>query len=203
MAPLTSTIDIDRPAAAVFTYVTDPSRFSEWQKGVVNGSMNAPGAHKIGDRCVTTRRIGFVNRPVTSEVVRLDPPRTWGVQGIDGPIRAAVDVTVEALSDTRSRLTISIDFQGHGIGRLLVPLLVEREARNEMPANLAALKQRVEQAPSSPPWAPVDAAGCRRDDCRGERRGRRPTSTDHRVRPPSVTVRCSHHIGVAAVEGHL
>ena len=151
MAPLTTTIEIDRPAGVVFTYATDPSRFSEWQKGVVNGSMNAPGAHNIGDRCITTRRIGFANRPVTSEVVHLDPPRTWGVRGVDGPIRAAVDVTVEALSDTRSRLTISIDFHGYGIGRLLVPLLVEREARKEMPANLAALKRRVEEAPSSPP----------------------------------------------------
>jgi hypothetical protein len=66
------------------------------------------------------------------------------VRGIDGPIRAAVDVRVEPLTDFRSRLTISVDFTGHGIGKILVPLMVRREARKEMPDNMAALKQRME-----------------------------------------------------------
>jgi hypothetical protein len=74
----------------------------------------------------------------------LDPPRAWGVRGTDGPIRAAVDVLLEPLASDRSRLTISVDFTGYGIGKILVPLMVRREARKEMPVNMAALKQRVE-----------------------------------------------------------
>jgi len=93
---------------------------------------------------LTTRRIGGANRPVTSRLTHIDPPITWGVQGVDGPIRATVDLTVEPLTDTRSRLTITVDFEGHGIGRILVPLLVRREALKEMPANLVMLKQRLE-----------------------------------------------------------
>jgi len=62
----------------------------------------------------------------------------------DGPIRAAVDVVVEPLTGSRSRLTISVDFIGHGIGTVLVPLIVRREARKEMPGNMAALKQKME-----------------------------------------------------------
>ena len=99
----------------------------------------------MGATCVTTRRIGGADRPSTSEVVHIDPPRTWGVRGTDGPIRAAVDVLVEPLGDARSRVTISVDFTGHGIGKILVPLMVRREARREMPANMAALKQRIER----------------------------------------------------------
>ncbi|MDQ6613481.1 MAG: SRPBCC family protein [Actinomycetota bacterium] len=133
----------------MFAYATDRSRFSEWQKGVVDGAMDTPGAPKVGDRCRTTRRIGFAKRAVTSEVVHVDPPTNWGVRGVDGPIRATVDVAVEALSGTGARLTMSIDFEGHGIGRLLVPLIVLREARKEMPDNLASLKQRVEASPQS------------------------------------------------------
>jgi hypothetical protein len=59
-------------------------------------------------------------------------------------IRSTVEVTVEPLAEARSRLTIAVDFEGHGIGRILVPLLVDRQTRNEMPGNLAALKERVE-----------------------------------------------------------
>ena len=67
-----------------------------------------------------------------------------GVRGIDGPIRSTVEVNVEPLAEARSRLTIAVDLEGHGIGRILVPLLVDRQARNEMPGNLATLKERVE-----------------------------------------------------------
>jgi hypothetical protein len=84
---------------------------------------------------------------VTSEVTHIDPPRTWG-RGIDGPVRATVDVTVKPLTEASSRLTIAVDFARHGIGRLLVPLIIRHQAHKEMPANVDALKRRVR--PSSP-----------------------------------------------------
>jgi hypothetical protein len=73
------------------------------------------------------------------------------VRGIDGPVRATVDVTVEPLTETSSRLTIAVEFDGHGIGKVLVPLIVRRQAHKEMPANVEALKRRVEgQQPEHP-----------------------------------------------------
>jgi Polyketide cyclase / dehydrase and lipid transport len=148
MPPIVTSAEIDRPAVEVFAYATDPTRFREWQKGVVDGHLDGPGdgtqAPAVGAKCVTTRRIGGANRPSTSELVHIDPPRTWGVRGIDGPIRAVVDVVVEPVTDSRSRLTISVDFTGHGIGKILVPLMVRPEARKEMPDNMAALKHRME-----------------------------------------------------------
>lgn len=145
MAPLTSTVDIAEPPDETFAYVTDPTRFGEWQQGVLDGWMEGDGPHAPGDRCITRRRIGFGERAVSAEVTHIDPPRSWGVRGIDGPIRAIVDVTVAPLDDGRSsRVTIGIDFTGHGIGKLLVPLAVRPSARKEMPANLERLKQRLE-----------------------------------------------------------
>ena len=148
MAPIVTSAEIDRPDAEVFACATDPARFSEWQKGVVDGHMDGPAdgtrVPPVGTKCVTTRRIGGATRPDISELVHIAPPRTWGVRGIDGPIRAAVDVLVEPVTGSRSRLTLSVDFTGHGIGKILVPLMVRREARKEMPGNMAALKQKIE-----------------------------------------------------------
>ncbi len=144
MAPTIASTVVDRPAADVFAYATDPARFREWQQGVIDGHLDPPGPPQVGTKCFTIRRIGGASRAVTSEVTHIDPPRTWGVQGIDGPIRATVDVTVEPLTQTSSRLTIAVDFDGHGLGKLLVPLVVRRQAQKEMPANVKALKQRVE-----------------------------------------------------------
>src|ERR1700751_557248 len=127
MPPIVTSAEIDRPAAEVFAYATDPARFSEWQKGVVDGHMDSradgTGTPAVGAKCVTTRHIGGANRPSTSELTHIDPPKSWGVRGIDGPIRAAVDVLVE-------------------------PVTASRGARKEMPANMAALKQKMEAAES-------------------------------------------------------
>jgi uncharacterized protein YndB with AHSA1/START domain len=143
MAPITTTIQVDCSADDVFAYATDPARFAEWQQGVTGGHLEHD-VPAVGTRCHTTRRIGGADRPSVSEVTHIDPPRTWGVKGINGPIRATVDLTVQPLSGGRSQLSISVDFTGHGIGKLLVPLVVRREAAKEMPANLAALKRRLE-----------------------------------------------------------
>src|SRR5437773_8112891 len=149
MAPIVTSAEIGRPDAEVFAYATDPTRFSEWQKGVVDGHMDGlaggTGIPAVGAKCVTRRRIGGASRASTSVLTHIDPPRTWGVRGTDGPIRAEVEVLVEPLAGARSRLTISVDFTGHGIGKILVPLMVRREARKEMPDNMAALKRLIER----------------------------------------------------------
>ncbi len=146
----TSTVEIDRVPDEAFAYVTDPARFAEWQNGVVTGHMEAVGTPAVGARCLMTRRVGFVQRVFASEVTHVDPPRTWGVRGIDGPIRAHVDVTVVGLDQgRRSRVSIEVDFEGHGIGKLLVPLVVRPQAVKEMPANLRRLKQRLEEPDAS------------------------------------------------------
>jgi hypothetical protein len=151
MTAIVTTVEVDRAAPGVFAYATDPTRFHEWQQGVVDGHMDSANAPAVGDRCHTTRRIGGANRSSTSVLTHVDPPRTWGVRGTDGPIRATVDVTVEPLADTRSRLTIAVDFAGHGIGRLLVPLVVRGQARKEMPTNLDRLKARLETGTPAEP----------------------------------------------------
>ena len=149
MAPIVTSIEIARPAEEVFAYVTDPSTFAEWQDGVEGGSVEGNEPPRVGSKCITTRRIGGTAREVTSEITKIDPPRGWAVHGIDGPIRATVDVTVEPVDGgAQSRVTIGVDFEGQGVGKVLVPLLVRRQARSEMPANCRRLKQRLETMPN-------------------------------------------------------
>jgi uncharacterized protein YndB with AHSA1/START domain len=80
MSPIVASTEVERPAAEVFAYATDPARFSEWQKGVVGGHIDGPaadaGSPAVGTRCLTTRCLGGANRSVTSELVHIDPPRT-------------------------------------------------------------------------------------------------------------------------------
>ena len=56
-----------------------------------------------------------------------------------------MSVDVQPLnSGARSRVTIVVDFEGHGIGKLLVVLVVRHQAANEMPSNMSRLKAALE-----------------------------------------------------------
>jgi Polyketide cyclase / dehydrase and lipid transport len=144
MAPITNTIEVARAADEAFAYVTDPGTMPEWQQGCLSGHMDGSPTH-VGSKCTTVRKIGGRAREVTTKITQFDPPYRWADRGIDGPIRAIVAATVEPLEDgSRSRVTIEVDFTGHGIGKLLAPLLVRRQAAREMPGNMERLKHQLE-----------------------------------------------------------
>ncbi len=143
-SPIVSSVDIARPPEQVFAYVTDPTRFGEWQEGVVEGHIEGGDAPHLGALCTMTRRLGGSNRTSTSELTVVDPPRRWAIHGIDGPIRADIDVTVEPLEGgEQSRVTIRLDFTGHGAGRLIAPLVI-RQSRKEVPRSFGRLRQLLE-----------------------------------------------------------
>jgi uncharacterized protein YndB with AHSA1/START domain len=50
MSPIITTTEIARPATEVFNYATDPTRFHEWQEGVVDGHLDKPGPPQAGAR---------------------------------------------------------------------------------------------------------------------------------------------------------
>ena len=146
MAPITNSVEIARSPEQVFAYVTDPSRLAEWQESAVSTRLEGGDAPAVGSRVVVTRRIGRGERTMTVELTELNAPTSWAVRGIDGPVRGNVKGTVEPLDDgARSRVTIELDFEGHGIGKLLVPLVVRRQAQKEMPKNMQNLKERLER----------------------------------------------------------
>jgi uncharacterized protein YndB with AHSA1/START domain len=145
VAPIVNSVEISRSPEDVFSYVTDPSRLPEWQESVVSVRREGDAPLTVGSRVVTTRRIGRREQAMTMELTELNRPSSWAVRGIDGPVRGIVRGTIEPLGDgERSRVTIELDFEGHGIGKLLVPLIVRRQARTEMPRNQQKLKERLE-----------------------------------------------------------
>jgi uncharacterized protein YndB with AHSA1/START domain len=144
VAPIISSAEVNRSPEDVFAYVTEPSTFPEWQQGVVRGHMNESPT-RVGSQCTTVRKIGGREREVHTTITDYEPPRRWADRGIDGPIRALVEVIIEPLDgNSGARVTISLDFTGHGIGKLLVPLVIRRQAAREMPENMKRLKQRLE-----------------------------------------------------------
>jgi hypothetical protein len=138
MAPLVHMIEVARPPQEVFAVATDPLRFAEWQPDVVRVQLPDPS------RIATTRRMTGGERTIVQEVTRNDPPNRWAARGIDGPIRPHATITVEPISrGAGSRVTFTLDFEAHGLGIPLLPL-VRRQAEKAAPTSYANLKQLLE-----------------------------------------------------------
>jgi uncharacterized protein YndB with AHSA1/START domain len=139
MAPLVSTIEIARPPQEVYAMATDPLRFAEWQPDVVEVRL------LDGSRIATTRRMTGGARTILQQIVRDDPPRSWAARCVDGPVRPHATITVEPVAGgTGSRVTFTLDFEGHGLGIPLVPL-VRRQAEKAAPVSYTNLKRLLEQ----------------------------------------------------------
>ena len=144
MAPIVNSIEIARPPHEVFAYVTDPSHLSEWQESVV--SVQGEPGDRVGSVVTITRRVGPMKRTMPSEVTELTPPSSWAVRTPTGPIRGSASGRVEPLDNgERSRVTIAVDLHGHGIGKVLMPLIVHRQVESEMPKNMENLKKLLEK----------------------------------------------------------
>ncbi|HEU4543393.1 MAG TPA: SRPBCC family protein [Jiangellaceae bacterium] len=138
MAPSTYTVEIARRPEEVFAFATDPLHFVKWQPDVVSVRM-------LNDtRFTTVRKISGAERTLTQRIIRNDPPRSWAAEGIDGPIRPHATIAIEPIDDgTRSRVTFTLDFEGHGAGVALVPL-VRRQAQKGAPTSYHNLKKLLE-----------------------------------------------------------
>lgn len=145
MTSIITTIEINRPAEDVFAYATDPTRFNEWQKDVVRVRIEGEGRPRLRSRFITTRRVGRTERSMTQEITEIDSPKSWAARTVEGPVRAMAKLNVVPLAgNTRSRLTAELDFEGHGIGRLIVPLVI-RQTRKIAPKSYQNLKELLEK----------------------------------------------------------
>ena len=145
MSDFRETIDVDRSPEDVWAYVMDPARLPEWQASAVVAEPLDAGPVHVGSRVRVTRHVGRRDIPMTMEYTEYDPPHVWGMQGIDGPIRGHVHGEIAPLDDgRRSRVTLELDFEGKGIGKVLLPLIVRPQVRKELPINERLLKDRLE-----------------------------------------------------------
>lgn len=147
MPAIISSTEIARTPEDVFAYATDFSHFPEWQGSVTSVRPEGDAPLPVGSRAVVTRRVGPRELTAPEEISELNPPRAWEVRAVGGPVTATARGAIEELRGRgASQVTISLEFEGHGIGRLLVPLVIRPQARKQLPTNLQKLKEVLERS---------------------------------------------------------
>ena len=147
MKPIRQSIEVARRPEDVFSYATDFARFPEWQVGAVTASPIGDSPAGPGARAAVTRKVGPRRFARTEVISRYHPPRTWTVEGVGGPLTAHAHGTIGPLRDgAGSRVTIDMDFEGHGLGKFFIPSVARFAARRQLPKNLQNLKRVLEQS---------------------------------------------------------
>ena len=117
---------------------------SELKDKLLEAKLETEGPVRVGSRMKQKRDVGLGTRTFTAEVTAYDPPREFSFHGVDGPVRPEGTVTCEPIDEgRRTRYTIDMDFEGRGLGVLLLPL-VRRDAGKQVRESLAHLKEKLE-----------------------------------------------------------
>lgn len=143
MAPIKESIEIGRRPEDVFAYLDELDRHGEWQGQIVSTTVETEGPTRVGSRAKDKRKVPGGVREFTYEVTEHDPPRRVSFRVLNGPIRPFGTVTVDPVGEGSSRVTLNLDFEGRGFGKLLVPM-VRMDAKKHVPEDQKRLKERLE-----------------------------------------------------------
>jgi phosphoglycolate phosphatase-like HAD superfamily hydrolase len=143
-APIREWFEVSRRPADVFAYLDDLSRHGEWQERVTEIRVEGSGPTTVGTRVVETRRFAGVPYRLAYEITEYTPPLGFSFRGVSGLVRPLGKRVIESLDDgSRARVTIEVDFEGRGAGKLVAPA-VRKWAESEIRTNQLRLKELLE-----------------------------------------------------------
>jgi uncharacterized protein YndB with AHSA1/START domain len=124
-------VEIQRPPAEVFAYLTDPAQLPQWQSSAIEAHWEGEKAR--GSRVKEVRK--FLGRRMESEleVTDYEPDRRFGLKVLSGPVPFSVQHTLEP-SNGGTRLTFVGEGEPGGFFKLAEPIVArtaERQFRND------------------------------------------------------------------------
>jgi len=140
---ITDRIEINRPAEEVFASVDQLDRHGEWQDSLLSVKVETEGPTRVGTRVVERRNVPGGARNIPYEITAHEPPRTASFRGTSGPVRPVGTVTVEPMGESRSRMSLELELEGHGFGKIFA-IFARRQAAKEVPASHKKFKELLE-----------------------------------------------------------
>src|SRR5919199_1090308 len=145
MATITRSVNIARPADEVFSYLDDFTARGEWRDGVKSINVVGDGPTQVGTEVEETRVMGGREIDMRWRVTEHDPvARRSAFETIESKMMKPSGVISVASVGDGSEVTFSMNTNPVGFGKLLAPLM-NRDVGRTIEADLARLKQRLEQ----------------------------------------------------------
>ncbi len=140
-----STVDIDRPPAEVFGFVSNFENNPRWQGGMVEARFTTPPPLRVGSRYDQVAT--FLGRRITStfEVVELDEGRRVKATTVESSFPITFTRVVEPRNGG-SRVEAIVEGDATGFFRLAEPLM-RRKVQKSIDGDYARLKELLESMP--------------------------------------------------------
>ena len=131
---VTSSLEVDRPAAEAFAFIADAENNPKWQKGMRSCRWTTEPPIRIGS--IYAQEATFLGKPITStfEVVAFEPDRSITIRTITSTFPIEVTRSAEPLSADRCRVCAVVRGDPSGVFRIATPLLrriVQRSVRGD------------------------------------------------------------------------
>jgi uncharacterized membrane protein len=134
MIDVVTHVDVDRPAAEVFAFVSDHLNAPLWQRGLHEVRRTTVDPIGVGSEHVFVRR--FAGRRIESRnrFVEFEPDRYVAFEIPDGKVTGRASYLVEPIGHDRCQVTSTMQFSVDGWMRIAEPLLariLERDSRRD------------------------------------------------------------------------
>lgn len=144
MTDITTSVEIARPAAAVFAFIADMENNPKWQQGQQRCTWTSEPPIGVGSTYDQEAR--FLGRTIRSsfEVTEFEPGRRIRIVSTAGTMPIDVTRTVEPIDDERCRATAHVLGDPPRMFRVLGPLL-DRMVRSTVAEDYDRLQALLEQ----------------------------------------------------------
>ena len=134
MIDVVTHLEVGRPAADVFAFVSDQLNAPRWQRGLREVRRTTDGPIGVGSEHVFVRRFAGRRIEARNRFVEFVPGRYVAFEIPDGKMTGHASYLVEPIDSDRSQLTSGMRFDVAGWMRFAEPLLariLERDTRRD------------------------------------------------------------------------
>ncbi len=134
---------IDLPVDRIFEYVSTPENDPKWVPASLRHEMLSPAPMRVGS--ITEEDVCFLGRRMRYawEITHYEPPSTFALRSISGPIPATIGVLLEPLDGVRTNVILVGEVQLRGVYKPM-EVVMRWVAREQFGTQLRTLKNLLE-----------------------------------------------------------
>jgi uncharacterized protein YndB with AHSA1/START domain len=134
---------IDQPVDRVFDYVSSPENDPTWVPASLRHQMLSPAPMRLGS--ITEEDVWFLGRRIRYawQITHYEPPSTFSLRSISGPIPATIGVLLEPLDGGRTKVILLGEVQLRGVYKPM-ELVMRLVAKRQFGTQLRTLKNLLE-----------------------------------------------------------
>ena len=134
---------IDQPVDRVYEYVSTPENDPRWVPASLRHEMLSPAPMRVGS--ITEEDVWFLGRRMRYawEITQYEPPGTFALRSISGPILATIRVLLESLGGARTKVIVVGEVQLRGVYKPM-EVVMRWVAQRQFGTQLRKLKNLLE-----------------------------------------------------------